>query len=116
MLHQIICDSTLQYRAYVEQFIDKCDECLVYLKNCIQAEKCTEEQEYVINGLDGWMDTKGYHLIADTVQKMSIDDEKKALEFIEFYEFMLQCSSENIEKLIDYLFFIPEQFKNQFNK
>ena len=116
MLHQIIYDSTLQYRACIEQFMDKCDECLVYLKNCIQAGKCTEEQKYVIKGLDSWMDIKGYQMIADTVQKMSMDDEKKALEFIEFYEFMLQCSSEDIEKLIDYLFFIPEQFMKLFKK
>ena len=60
MLHQIIYDSTLQYRACIEQFMDKCDECLVYLKNCIQAGKCTEEQKYVIKGLDSWMDIKGY--------------------------------------------------------
>lgn len=116
MLHQIICDSSLQYRTCIEQFMNKCDECLAYLKNCIQAEKCTGEQKYVVNGLEDWMNTKGYQMIADTVQKMSMDDEKKALEFIQFYEFILQCSSKDIEKLINYLFCIPEQFKEQFNK
>lgn len=116
ILHQIICDSTLQYGIYIEQFMDKCDECLAYLKNCIQVGKCTKEQKYVVNGLEDWMNTKGYQMIADTVQKMSMDNEKKALEFVEFYEFMLQCSSEDIEKMIDNLFCIPEQFKEQFNK
>lgn len=116
ILHQIICDSTLQYGAFIDHFMDKCDECLVYLINYIQAGKCTEEQKYVINRLNDWMNTKGYQMIADTVQKMSMDDKKKALEFVEYYEFMLQCSSENIEKLIDYLFCIPEQFMKQFEK
>lgn len=110
------CIRSLQYGICIEQFMDKCDECLAYLKNCIQVGKCTEEQKYVVNGLEDWMNTKGYQMIADTVQKMSMDDEKKALGFVEFYEFMLQCSSEDIEKLIDYLFFIPEQFMKQFNK
>lgn len=116
MLHQIIYGSSLQYWESIDQFINECDESLAYLKNSIREEKCTEEQNYVINGLNDWMNTKGYQMIADTVQKMSMNDEKKALEFIEFYKFMLQCSSEDIENLIDYLFCIPEQFKKQFNK
>ena len=115
-LRQIICDSSLQYRTCIEQFMNKCDECLAYLKNCIQAGKCTREQKYVVNGLEDWMNTKGYQMIADTVQKMNMYNEEKALEFIEFYEFILQCSSKDIEKMIDYLFCIPEQFKEQFNK
>ena len=114
MLHQIICNSTLQFKTELEHFINQCYSHLEYLDSCVQEGKCTEEQKYIIDSLNDWMATKGYQMIADTLKKMSSNDEEKALEFIDFYEFMLRCSSGDIEKLIDYLFYIPKQFRKQF--
>ena len=109
-LHQIICDSALPYKINMNLFFDKYNKYLEYLNSYAQKETCTEEQKYIIDSLNDWLIIKGYQMLADTVQKMNIDDERKILQFIKFYEFMLQCASGNIEKIIDYLFYVPEQF------
>ena len=116
VLYKSLRDSKLHYKEKLEFFVDNCNKALDYLHNKIESKNCTEEQAFIINKLESWMSLKGYKMLADTVSLLELSDEKNVDEFIEFYEFMLQCSAGNIEKLIDQLFYIPEQFMKQFTK
>lgn len=114
MLRKILCDSNLQYKRKLEQFIAECDELLAFLFKKASSDGCTKEQKFVIGKLGEWMSSEGYPMIVDTIRVLTERDEQKVLDFIELYEFMLQCSTDDVEKIIDCLFYIPGQFMKQF--
>lgn len=91
------------YYNYVKILVDKSLE-----------NKCSEQEEYIIKKLIYWLDEDGYIFLYDTIKQLNDCDENKIKGFIDLYGFLLSNSSDNIEKLIDHLFYIPGQFFSEF--
>lgn len=110
----ILQKNTLSYKDKLCKFFNKYDEYLKYLYAYISNPECSEKEKYIIKKLENWMYDEGYELLTNTIQRLDTSAESKVIKFMELYEFLLSCSANSIEKMVDQLFYIPGQFSSQF--
>lgn len=102
------------YKDLLSNFIDYYYYFVKVLVDKAHENKCSEQEEYIIKKLIYWLDENGYIFLYDTITQLNDCDENKIKGFIDLYSFLLSSSSDNIEKLIDHLFYIPGQFYSEF--
>lgn len=110
----ILQSRTLNYNENLIAFFNTYVEYSEYLYEYALSSKASDKERYIISYFGKWLDDEGYVLLIRTIEQLSNSNESKILKFIQLYEFLMSSSTDSIEKLIDHLFYIPEQFFSQF--
>lgn len=113
-LISLLRNSELKYGKLLLNFMDFYAGLVESLLNKAHEKKCSDREEYIIKKLEYWLDEEGYMLMEDTIEQLNDSAESKIKGFIDLYSFLLSSSSDNIEKLVDHLFYIPGQFLSEF--
>lgn len=78
------------------------------------SSKDEPEVAYMVARLRNWLTNEGYDKFDYSIEYSNDEEISKINDFIELYSFLLENSKRDIFKLIDQLFFIPNEFDNIF--
>lgn len=93
------------------QYYMKCRE---YLRQQCEDELCTDRDRNMIGKLEFWLEEEGLSYFQRTLDQTPADMADKVKNFARLYQFLLENSQNNVEKLIDHMFYIPGRFANDF--
>lgn len=84
-------------------------------KKYLNSEKNSEER-YMIDSLIKWLQGEGYEKIQKSLYGIDYEHSDRINDFINLYSFLLENAKTDVFKLINQLFFIPNEFYNLFGK
>lgn len=95
-------------------FIQYYMKCAEYLHQYCTDQLCSDKDRKMIRKLELWLEEEGLSHFLDTLRQIPAEMLKKVSDFAKLYQFLLENSEKNVEKLIDHMFHIPEQFAADF--
>lgn len=107
-------DKKLSYSASLLNFTELYFDLAGKLFKKAYENACSDREGYAIKKLQHWLDEEGSILLLNTMEQLSEDVADKIKGFTDLYGFLLTSSSDNIEKLVDHLFYIPGEFFREF--
>lgn len=113
-LISLLKNSELKYTNLLLDFMNLYSGLAEMLFSKAYEKKCSDREVYIIKKLEYWLDEEGYMLLSDTIKQLNNCEESKIKGFIDLYSFLLACSSDSIDKIVDHLFYIPGQFFSEF--
>lgn len=89
----------------------KCEE---YLHQLCANQLCSDKDRKMIGKLELWLEEEGLSCFLNTLGQIPVEMADRVKDFSRLYQFLLENSEKNVEKLIDHMFYIPERFANDF--
>lgn len=96
------------------EFIRYYMKCGEYLHQHCSDQFCTDRDRKMIGKLEFWLEAEGWSCFLSTLGQIPVEMADKVKDFARLYQFLLDNSEKNVEKLIDHMFYIPERFANDF--
>jgi hypothetical protein len=113
---EIIDDKVIKYGKQLKSFIDSYFDAFEKIINDADIMEDSFEEQYLIKELEYWLDDVGNSLWVNSIEQLDDSSEERVNDFIELYSFLMQNSMDDVEKIIDYLFYLPERFFDAFKK
>lgn len=95
-------------------FIQYYMKCTEYLYQHCADRLCSDKDRKMIRKLELWLEEEGLSCFMNTLEQIPAEMSDKVRNFAILYRFLLKNSEKNVEKLIDHMFHIPEQFVADF--
>ncbi len=99
-----------EFAEFIQYYI-KSEE---YLHKQCEDENCTDKNRSVIVKLEFWLEDEGLSYFMRTMEQIPADMADKVKSFAKLYQFLLENSENNVEKLVDHMFYIPGRFASDF--
>lgn len=96
------------------EFIQYYARCREFLHQRCLDEGCPDKDKSMIGKLEIWLEDEGLSYFLRTLEQIPADMTDKVKDFARLYLFLLENSENNVEKLIDHMFYIPERFASDF--
>ena len=96
------------------EFIRYYMKCGEYLHQYCSDKLCSDKDRNMIGKLEFWLEEEGLSCFLGTLGQITPEMADKVKDFARLYQFLLENSEKNVEKLIDHMFYIPERFADDF--